>query len=59
MDRIMELQAKIRKLDYYHHDSIEDYQKGDNVDLKQLRKSMIYMNKLIKELKDLGGDPAF
>lgn len=52
--RVKKLQAKIRRLDRYHYDTIDDYRKGDNVDFKKLHKSIKYTDKLRENLKKMG-----
>lgn len=51
--RITELENKIRRLDHFHHDSVEDYRMGDDVDLKEIHRSIRRTDKMRAELAEL------
>lgn len=51
--QITALENKIRKLDHFHHDSIEDYRNGGEVDLGKIGRSIRSVDKMRIKLEEL------
>ena len=52
---ISKLQSKIRDLDSYHYDIVEEIRDGKKADTKKLHLSIAKADKLREELIELGG----